>query len=514
MSRLQEVADSHSQVKVRWPETEGRDQMKTRIAALTVLVLAAGAGAGRSSVGMGGEDAETQAARSVIFLDNLSGIVNGSSSYDPKTRTCGNGKYTVFTELGEAAGALPDSGTLYIRAGTYSRPLTGEFHLDTRGTGAKRYQEGALNMTANGTAENRTRVAAYNGDPVVIQAKPGVSNYNSDPADTNFGKSAFYYGRAAITVFANYVDVVGLKTFGQICVPAHDVLVEGCDLGGGGGRVPQGQVVYLGGYNNVIRNNRIHHSCWGESTQNGAALMGYNFSCIVENNEFYDNYGADIRLKDAGGQQGRTTIVRNNFFRPTSINPKGNHGVEGLSQDGQIDRILIHNNIFFRKKIGIQWDGPAMKGTLAYNNTFVDCDMDISQWFKGVRVALANNLYFHRDRGAQFYHLVQHDEPQFRNLQSDHNLFFAAEGGTYWYNLYRRRASNLGDWRGYSGKDKSSVWKDPQFVNPMGSRPEDFRRKGDPKEIKDVAGSEHGPVCGAYVTGDELVGPIPAAVAK
>jgi len=458
---------------------------------------------------MGGEDAETQAARNVIFLDNQSGIVNGSSSYDPKTRTCGNGRYTVFTELGEAAKALRDSGTLYIRVDTYTRPYAGEFHLDTRGTGAKRYQQGALNVTADGTAESHTRVAAYNGELVVIQAKPGVSNYNSDPADTDFGKSAFYYGRAAITVFANYVDVVGLKTYGQICVPAHDVLVEGCDLGGGGGRVPQGQVVYLGGYNNVIRNNRIHHSCWGESTQNGAALMGYNFSCIVENNEFYDNYGADIRLKDTGGQQGRTTIVRNNFFRPTSINPKGNHGVEGLSQDGQIDYILIHNNVFFRKKIGVQWDGPAMKGTFAYNNTFVDCDMDVSQWFKNVRVALSNNLYFHRDRGAQFYHLVQHDEPQLLNLRSDHNLFFSTAGETHWYNLYRRRASNLDDWWDYSGKDKNSVWKDPRFVNPTGSRQEDFRRKGDPKEIKDVAGSEHGPVCGAYVTGDEHIGLIP-----
>jgi hypothetical protein len=50
-----------------------------------------------------------------------------------------------------------------------------------------------------------------------------------------------------------------------------------------------------------------------------------------------------------------------------------------------------------------------------------------------------------------------------------------------------------------------SVWEDPGFVHPTGSRPEDFKRK-DPARIKDVEGSKYGPVCGACVTGQETVG--------
>lgn len=46
-------------------------------------------------------------------------------------------------------------------------------------------------------------------------------------------------------------------------------------------------------------------------------------------------------------------------------------------------------------------------------------------------------------------------------------------------------------------------------MNPMGSKPEDFKRQGLPEKIEDVVGSKYGPVCGAYVTGDEVVGLLP-----
>jgi hypothetical protein len=41
-----------------------------------------------------------------VFLDNDPGIVNGSTTYDPGTRTCGKGRFKVFTELDQAARAL------------------------------------------------------------------------------------------------------------------------------------------------------------------------------------------------------------------------------------------------------------------------------------------------------------------------------------------------------------------------------------------------------------------------
>ena len=447
-----------------------------------------------------------------IFLDNGAGVINNSTTYDPETRTCGKGKCRVFTELDQAASALVDADILYVRAGIYSRASVGKY-IEVHGNKVN-YWTGALAINASGTPQKQKLVRAYKDELVVIQAKPGVSHFNPDPGDTTFKKSSHYYPHPAISVGSAYVDVVGFKTYGQVVISGHDITLHGCDLAGGGPHMNQGQVVVLnsnkpgGVYNVVIRNNKIHHSCWGESAQNGAALMGYNFSATIENNEFYDNYGADIRLKDTGGQQGRTTIIRNNFFRPTSINHRGNHGLEGIGQDGQIDYILIHNNIFYRKRIGIQWDGPAMKGTFAYNNTFIDCDMDISQWFKNARVNVCNNLHYHSKSGQRYYQFAQHDS-SLSNLNSDYNLFFSTAGDSSWFNLNRNRGSTLVSWQQYSGKDGNSVWKDPLFMNPMGSKPENFKRQGLPEKTEDVVGSKYGPVCGAYVTGNEIIGLTP-----
>jgi len=444
-----------------------------------------------------------------IFLDTSPGIVNGSTTYDPNTRACGKGRYRVFTDLDQAAGALSDADALYVRAGTYSRASVGKY-IEVHGNKVN-YWTGALAINASGTPQRRKLVSVYKDELVIIQARPGASNFNPDPADTTFKNSSHYYPHPAISIGGAYVDVKGLKTYGQVVISGHDITLEGCNLGGGGPHMNQGQVVAVnsnkqgGVYNIIIRKNRIHHSCWGESAQNGAALMGYNFSATIENNEFYDNYGADIRLKDCGDKQGRTTIIRNNLFRPTSINPRGNHGLEGIGQDGQVDYILIHNNIFYRKRIGIQWDGPAMKGTFAYNNTFIDCALDISQWFKNARVNVYNNLHFHSKSGCRYYQFAQHDS-SLSNLNSDCNLFFSIAADSSWFNLNRNRGTTLAEWQQYSGKDKNSVMKDPQFVNPFGNRPEDFKRKGNPR---DVTSSPYGSVCGAYVTSDEVVGPLP-----
>jgi hypothetical protein len=293
------------------------------------------------------------------------------------------------------------------------------------------------------------------------------------------------------------------------------VTLSGCDLGGGGPHMNQGQVVAInsnrpgGVYNVVVRGNRIHHSCWGEARANGAALMGYNFSCLIENNEFHDNYGADVRIKDTGDQQGRDVVIRWNFFGPSALGP--NEGTSGLNQDKQIDRILVHNNVFLEKSIGAGTDGeppgePPKKGMFIYNNTFINCRVDVGGWTVA-RMNVHNNLFYH-SRPKQCYYDIQ--AKAWDQLDADHNLFFSTPGDTGWRNLYRDRASDLAAWQKHSTRDVASVSRDPGFVNAAGSRPKDFKRK-DPKSVKDVDGGRHGAVCGAYVTGDEVIGLLPKA---
>ena len=457
--------------------------------------------------------------RRVVFLDSSPGIEDGSRTYDPHARSCGKGKFRVFSRLENAAAALADADVLYLRGGTYSRADVGRY-IEVHGNKVN-YWTGALAVGASGTEANRKLVAAYEDELAIIQAKPGVSEYNPEPADTTFRNSSHYYPHPAISIGGNYVDVRGLKTFGQVVISGHDVSVQDCDLGGGGPHMNQGQVIAINGgnckggaYNVLIRNNRIHHSCWGESHGNGAALMCYDASFIAEHNEFTDNWG-DLCVKDTGQQDGREVIVRYNVFGPSSLNPQSSFGFNGPNQDTHADRILVHNNLFLRKAVGISFRMPArLEPIKAYQNTFVDCGFgpgesgDVGDWINTAACA-TRNIFYHSQPGQRFFHVQT--EP-WEKLRSDQNLFFSAADKTTWWHKYRQRATTLQEWQEYSGMEKGSAWRDPGFVKPAGSAPADFkRREAKPADVPDNEGPH---TCGAYVTGDENVGRLAAAVPR
>ncbi|MBD3265285.1 hypothetical protein GF373_01335 [bacterium] len=448
---------------------------------------------------------------SIIFFDNAPNITEGDNTYDPETRTCGKGSYRVFTQLDTASNALDNADILYIRAGAYSRETVEGRYTTVHGSRVN-YWTGALAINTHGSKENRKLVSAYQDEEVIIQAKSGVSEYNPDPMDENFKNSSHFYPHPAVSISGSFVDVIGLKTYGQVVINGHDISLQNCDLGGGGPHMNQGQVVALnsnrpkGVYNVLIKNNRIHHSCWGEGKTNGAALMCYNASFIVENCEFYNNYGPDVSTKDTGEQQGRDIIVRYNFFGPTSLHANGNTGFYGHNQDADIENIYVYQNIFLRKNKGISFRSNPRNEMIAYNNTFINCGLgggengDIADWQNPV-IKVFNNLYYHAKPNQSFYDIQT--EP-WNRLHSDYNLFYSTTSDTTWRHKYRNRASSLSAWQEYSGKDQHSVWKQPEFKNPNGNRPEDFQRTGGSKQ--DVTGSPYSATCGAYITGDEIIG--------
>jgi len=427
-----------------------------------------------------------------IFLDNYQGVVNGSSTYNPATRSCGSGSYKVYTTLANVNSALAGGDTLYLRAGTYDNPSepSGDFN-------------GSLQINVDGTSNQHTVASAYNDELVVIQAKPNTSNYNPDPGDTTGAGSMNYYPHPAISVDASYVDVIGLKTYGMLTIEtSHDVLIESCDLGGGGPVYNQGPVVELNhqSYDVTIRDCLIHHSCWGQHTWNGPGILLYDSSVTVENCEFYDIWGPGIFVKDTGYQSGRTVEIRKNFFGYSSINP-GNIGVMGHNQDIQLDSINVYNNIFYGKRVGIF---PLLPGDNinAYNNTFVnsigthsDSQGDFGTHTEAL-YASHNNLHYHDVSGQNYYGVGAVGD-------IDYNLYYSTTGDTSWCVGYNKRADTLSGWQSYSGEDAHSVSKNPLFVNASGNRPEDFKRQS---YSGDVTGSAYGSVCGAYETGNETIG--------
>jgi hypothetical protein len=229
--------------------------------------------------------------------------------------------------------------------------------------------------------------------------------------------------------------------------------------------------------------------------------MGYWFTATIENNEFYDNWSHDIRLKDAREQHGNSLVIRNNFFRKSTIFRIAGVGIGLGNQYMHMDYIHIHNNLFLEKEIGIGWDGTAKRDRVVYSNSFVICDRDIFAWYPGNQIKSFNNLGFHT-RSGQYHLYIESNSFPLSNLSSDYNLFVSKPVAAWRHGS--KSTGTLAGWKSYSGKDAHSVSKGPDFLNPNGNRPEDFKRRS---FGGDVSGSPYGTVCGAYQTGREDIGP-------
>ena len=183
----------------------------------------------------------------------------------------------------------------------------------------------------------------------------------------------------------------------------HDVTLEGCDLGGGGPHMNQGQVVAInsnragGVYNVVVRNNRIHHSCWGRVCPERRCADGVQLQCHNREQRVSRTTTAPTFRQGHRGtnRAGATHVGTISSGRPTSP-PTETPAVGGMNQDKDIDRILIHNNIFYRKAWGVICDGPPPArlptGMFIYNNTFVECGGDVSDW-QNPMIRAYNNLF-------------------------------------------------------------------------------------------------------------------------
>lgn len=69
----------------------------------------------------------------IYFVDNgATGCINGSTTYDPSTRTCGSGSYIIYTNLTNAFNGTTDGNkTILVRAGTYTQTwLTPRIGID------------------------------------------------------------------------------------------------------------------------------------------------------------------------------------------------------------------------------------------------------------------------------------------------------------------------------------------------------------------------------------------------
>lgn len=433
-----------------------------------------------------------------VFLDgSTTNCSNGSTTYNPSTRSCGSGSDTVYLDLASFSSNIVPGKTNYIRAGSYFRDNPGP------SGGALR-----VDVTKAGTSAALTVVRAYPGEELkaIVGTATRGATYNSNPGDTTGAGSWNYYPGSAIMVNASYVTIFGLKTYGQLyAITAHDVTIDSCDLGGGGPSEQQGNVVkFKDGYNYTLRNSLIHNSCRAiENDENGSAVIGYWCSFLLENNTFYDNWGVHVFNKDGLNQAGRTTEIRNNFFGLSSIYPTIS-GLRGYNQYPQTAKVLVHHNIFYHNNVGYSTLAAPTNSHVIYNNTFVDCNTDISNGSSGgpFPIQIYNNIFYHSAASKIFISLYALDYL----TGSDWNLYYSsgtwnksAPGGLVWQ-------TTLPGWKTFSLMDSSSISSNPNFVNQSGSTPADFKRSS---YIENLTGSPYSSHAGAYDSGSEIIGYTP-----
>lgn len=434
-------------------------------------------------------------AHASIYLDGTTtGCTDGNTDYSPLDRSCGSGSDTVYDNLSSFSSNIAAEATNFIRAGSYFRDtgdnLVGSLHISS---------------SKSGTSGNPTIVKAYPGEElqVIIGTQTRQDTYNSDPDDATGSGSWSYYPNPSLGTYdTSYVTIDGIKTFGQVYLAGgHDVILQNSDCGGGGGSgsisSDQGNTIrLLNIYNATLKNNKIHHNCRRVEDDNGSLIIGYDFSSSIEQNTLYDGYGTYFENKDAGGQTGRTTTVKNNLFSPTTISTIDTVGFRGLNQDAAVTNLYINNNIFLRLDVGVHVIGVPTDDNVIYNNTFVDCDVDIRQPTPDNPFEAYNNLHYHSGTGDTFvyvYGLSSLDA-------ADYNVY---SGSANWVNFTGSNSTSLAAWQSYSSLDTNSLSHNPDFVNASGTAATDFKRLS---YTEDFTGSPHSTRAGAYVTGNEVIG--------
>ena len=420
-----------------------------------------------------------------IYLDgDLSS--NCAGNYSILNRNCTGSDGNAYNTIAGANSALAGGDTLYMRQGAYYR------------TGSNSYT-GALNITTSGTSQAHTVVSNYNNETVWIGTAADKLQYPPAPYDSN------YYASAAVSIKADYVDVIGIKTYGMFLIigessQIHDILVNNCDVGGGGPYLNQAFALLIHtAYNVTVQNSLLHNS--GQSDGGGAPNLGcYACQAIVRNNYFYNGYCGDITVKDTGGQSGRNWEINNNFFMHSDIaSSECDRGIIGLNQAASIQDILIHNNIFFGKTDGAII--PELKPTgnfSIYNNTFINNAHDIYFWASGPYVS-RNNFYYHTSLGSNFVNMGYTTDA---NIDSDYNCYYSSGVSPYWRSS-TISTTNFSVWQ--ASHDANGVnGIDPNFLNPTGNSAEDFKRSSYPNDVPE--GSPYGRVCGAYLNGSEVIG--------
>jgi len=382
--------------------------------------------------------------------------------------------------------------TVYLRGGTYELPSVS--------VGPTDYWAIAFLPAQSGSIGNPITFQAYREEDVFFDNSANIGKANPVAA----------YG----THFVDYVVFDGIDTKCALAGGAGDdghckaviihqttgTVVKNADIEGVITDGNNASIRIEKATDCVIENNLLHGSHYASGYHhNATAIMMYHTTnTIVQNNTIYD---VDCGIFDKS--DGNSNHHRLNYIHscPLGINL----GVKHTFNSGT----MVYQNVF--RNITEFWafdvsdaDSSGFPGLKLYNNTFynVASGIRLRDSSRMTQAEVFNNIIHTHTAGIT---IVSHNGA---TDYLDHNIYYSTND--FRYNDFRYNGlwdgvnySTLSSWQSASGWDANANTNNPNFVNPGGTSPEDYKRTSYPA---DGRGGSYPSVRGAYITDNEVIG--------
>ncbi len=248
----------------------------------------------------------------------------------------------------------------------------------------------------------------------------------------------------------------------------------------------------------------------------------------VENNFFHDLTGTfdaavnttDVWLFDShyaaiknntmanslGGVYAKTTASNASIYYNFIYNAS-NACFQGVNLNCESDNactgFLVFQNIIVGCDSGFYFRSDNVaSGIKAYNNVLYGPNasdaINVSRW---TNVEIFNNVVVAKSSLERF-------DPTAAVAYADNNIFYST-GTSEWYVGWTTPYTTLPSWGAATGFDTHSFVENPRFTKPGGSKPGDYKINANHKN-SGRGGGTYSSVIGAYITGTERIGYLPA----
>lgn len=428
-----------------------------------------------------------------LYLDNT---VSQSNSYNPATRTTGNGTQTVYTTLNSASNALKNGDTLYIRKGEYWQDITG--------TSGYNWTYGALQINVSNAV-----VTNYNGEEVWIKGGSSRTSVANHPNN-------------AIVMDGSGNRIQGIdhnfKVYGCIILSGAGNVLDGLDISGGwdhqspiGGDAWYDVIRFRYSTNAVVRNSKIHdnynHGTNTASANKALLMHEKDVNSLVENCEFYNPIAGYAYAKYQSSSGTVHVTYRKNWFKQSS-------GIDGISGPNHSEgkQILVYQNVFTNGGGGFYRDSLAGRSFIIYNNVFYNVPAGLWSWSSGgVDTHQFFNNIFYTSSGTDYGIDFNEVSGSITGGYYDYNCYYAAGGSIAFRHNYSTYGS-LSSWNSHlgsgDGTEDHSDTNNPNFMPDdgtlNGNQPSDFKRSAYP--TNEGRGGQWPTVRGAYLHSTDVIG--------